>query len=474
MQTSPSFVPQRSTLVALLVAGAFFMENLDGTVIATALPQMAKSFGTTPGSLAIGMTAYLLTVAVFIPASGWVADRYGARPVFASAVALFTIASILCGLSIDTLTFTLARILQGAAGALMTPVGRLVVLRGTAKQDLMRAIATLTWPALTAPVLGPPLGGFITTVASWRWIFFINVPIGIMGLGLALRLIEAGRDEARRPFDALGFVLNGSCLASLLYALERFGQTGGDWRIASLFLIASLTLGTLALRRARTHPHPLVSLEAFRVPSFRVTMDGGLIARITISTMPFLLPLLFQVGLGRDAFTSGLLVLWYGAANLAIKPLTTPILRRFGFRTVLLANTVISASSIAACAMIDRSIPIAVIVLVLMVAGASRSMQFTALNTLAFAELEPGQTGPANTLFNMAFQLALGMGVAFGAIVLRIAEALPAGQGADPSGPFRLCFAIIGLVALTALPAFARLRRDAGQAVSQHRAAATR
>lgn len=466
MPSLPSFFRQRSTAVALLVAGAFFMENLDGTIIATALPQMARDFRSTPEALATGMTAYLLTLAVFIPASGWIADRFGARPVFGFAIVAFTAASVLCGASGGVVGFTLARILQGAAGALMVPVGRLVVLRGTERRDLMRAIATLTWPALTAPVLGPPLGGFITHTFSWRWIFFINVPLGIVAFGLALVLIGRGTSEARRPFDRLGFVLNGTSLACLLFALDRFGQEGADGATAAAVLGVSVLLGAAALRHARRHAYPLVPLDAFRNPTFAVTMRAGSISRTTISTMPFLLPLLFQVGLGLNAFAAGLLVLWYGLANLAIKPFTSPILRRFGFRTVLLANTLVNAGAIAACAAITAATPVALTAGLLMIAGAARSMQFTALNTLAFAELPPHETGSANTLFNMAFQLAVGMGIALGAIMLRVMNALAAGTGHGPDWPFHVAFLVIGGLALTGWWDYARLGLDAGAAVS--------
>lgn len=462
-----SFFRQRSTAVALLVAGAFFMENLDGTIIATALPRMARDFGSTPEALAIGMTAYLLTLAVFIPASGWLADRLGARRVFGFAIVGFTIASVLCGASTGVVSFTLARILQGAAGALMVPVGRLVVLRGTERRDLMRAIATLTWPALTAPVLGPPLGGFITHAFSWRWIFFINVPLGIVAFGLTLVLIGRQKGEEPRPFDGLGFLLNGTSLACLLFALDRFGEAGADGVTAAIVLGVSVLLGAVALRHARRHVFPLVPLDAFGNLPFAITMRAGSISRTTISTMPFLLPLLFQVGLELDAFAAGLLVLWYGVANLAIKPFTSAILRRFGFRTVLLANTLVNAAAIASCAVITRATPVVLTASLLMVAGAARSMQFTALNTLAFAELPPRQTGAANTLFNMAFQLAVGLGVALGAIVLRLVHALPAsGIAHGPDWPFHVAFLLVGALALTAWRDYTRLALDAGAAVS--------
>ncbi len=465
MSSVLSNLRQRHTLIALLVAAAFFMENLDGTIIATALPQMAQTFAATPEGMAIGMTAYLLTLAVFIPASGWVADRFGARSVFATAIVLFTLASVACGFSGSVVTFTVARVAQGAAGALMVPVGRLVVLRGTDRRDLLRAMATLTWPALVAPILGPPVGGFITHAYSWRWIFFINVPFGLIEVVAAWLLLRDQQPEGRRPFDSVGFLLNGVSLACLLYALDRFGQVGSDWGASAVVLGLSLALGLGAVLHAKRHAHPLVSLEAFGNRTFAISMTAGTISRITISTMPFLMPLLFQVGLGLDPFRSGLLVLWYGAANLGIKPFTSSILRRLGFRRVLVVNTVINASAIAACALITVGTPIVVTALLLMIAGSARSMQFTALNTLTFAELPASSTGPANTLFNMAFQLAIGMGIAFGAILLRVlGTVLP--HGAAPVMPFHVAFVLIGLTALAGLVDFLRLDRDAGASVS--------
>ena len=466
---------RRLSPVALLVAGAFFMENLDGTVIATALPPMAQSFGTTPPALAIGMTAYLLTLAVFIPASGWAADRFGARRVFMAATALFTLASVLCGLSQGRWEFTAARILQGCGGALMVPVGRLVVLRDTAKPDLMRAIATLTWPALVAPVLGPPVGGFIATYASWRWIFFLNVPLGLAGLLLAWFLIRDAGERDARPFDGRGFALNGLALALLLWAFDLLGHGtpgGGAQALATAAaaLAASGAAGFLALRHARRHAHPLVGLGAFAVPSFRATMAGGFVSRVSISTLPFLLPLLFQVGLGMDPFVSGLLVLWYGMTNLGIKPWTSGILRRHGFRGVLLGNTLGNALAIGGCALIGPGTPLPLAAALLALAGASRSLQFTSLNTLAFAEVPAAQTAAANTLFNTAFQAAIGMGIALGAVLLHAAQAAGPAMGLhDPVAPFRAAFLLTAALALLPLPSFLRLRRDAGSAVSGHR-----
>src|SRR5882672_6033586 len=282
---------QPSTLVALLVAGAFFMENLDGTVIATALPQMAQTFGVGPVDLNIGMTAYMLTLAVFIPISGWMADRVGARTVFASAIGLFTVASILCGISNGLWEFTAARILQGMGGAMMVPVGRLVVLRITEKKDLMRSIAYITWPGLVAPIVGPPVGGFITTYSSWRWIFFLNVPLGLIGIMLALLWIVNEREDKPRPFDWLGFALAGTACTSLMYSLELLGQQNSQWSSVGIFLGYSLVAGWMAVRHMRRSAHPMIEFACLRVKTFAVSTWGGSIFRIAINASPFLLPL---------------------------------------------------------------------------------------------------------------------------------------------------------------------------------------
>ena len=458
--------------VALLVAGAFFMENLDGTVIATALPQIATSFATDPAALGIGMTAYLLTLAVFIPASGWVADRFGARKVFVAAIALFTLASVLCAICGNRGEFILARVAQGVGGSLMTPVGRLVVLRGTPKARLLGAIATLTWPGLVAPVVGPPIGGFITSVASWRWIFLLNVPLGLVAFGLALRFIHDDARAEARPFDLAGFVLNGTGLAVLLYALDLLGHQDGDIVLSALALAASVVVGWLAFRHARRSRHPLVSLDALRVPSFRIAMTGGGISRVAISTLPFLLPLTFQVGLGMDPLASGLLILWFGLANIGLKPTTSWILRRFGFRSVLVVNTLLTVTSIGACAAIGPGTPVVLIGLIMMACGATRSMQFTALNTLSFADVPATLTASANTIFNMAFQLAIGLGIAFGAILLRVVNALSgASQEATSIHVFQAAFVCTAVLALAPLVDLLRLSLDAGSSVSGHKAA---
>jgi EmrB/QacA subfamily drug resistance transporter len=460
---------RHSTLIPMLVAGAFFMENLDGTVIATALPQMAQSFHVGPVSLNVGMTAYLLTLAVFIPISGWVADRFGARTVFGGAIAVFTLSSIFCGLSNGLVEFVAARVIQGIGGALMVPVGRLVVLRSTEKKHLLRATSFITWPGLVAPVLGPPIGGFITTYASWRWIFFLNVPLGLIGIVLSVLWIGNMREDEHRPFDWTGFVSSAVACSTLMYGLELVGQQPTPWLTIVLLLIVSLLTGSLMVWHSGRHATPLISLASLRIQTFAITIRGGSLFRITISVIPFLLPLLFQIGFGLSAFKSGLLVLAVFAGNLGMKTVTTPVIRRFGFRRVLIGNGLLTALSLFACALLSPALPTPIIVAILFFGGLCRSMQFTSLNTLGFADIPPAQMSAATTFAIMVQQMTMGMGVAVGAIALRIAALLRHGSPTNPTIPdFHLAFVLIGMIALISVLDFLKLDETAGAVVSGH------
>jgi len=457
---------------ALLVAGAFFMEFLDGTVIATALPDMAKSFGVQAVDLNIGISAYLITLAVLIPASGWIADRFGARKVFTLALAIFTLASVLCGLATSVDQFVAMRVLQGMGGALMVPVGRLAVLRTTPKHLLITAIATLTWPALVAPIIGPPLGGFITSYATWRWIFFINVPLGLIAIVLALRIIPDISEETRRPFDTPGFIATSVAMVSLVCAMEMMGAQQVNTTLTLALVATGVVTLIYALRHFRRARWPMIRLDALQVPTFRVTMYGGSLFRASISAVPFLLPLLFQVGFGMDAFHSGLLVLAVFVGNLTIKPATTPLLRGLGFKKLLLINGALNVLALLACAFLTPQTPVWFIMLVLYLGGVFRSIQFTAISTLAFADVPSPQMSYANTLFSTATQLAVGLGITLGAIGIRIGELCSEMLGLEalPGISFRLAFVAIALVCLLGMFDTLRLVKDAGSAVSSKRA----
>jgi EmrB/QacA subfamily drug resistance transporter len=461
----------KSTLIALLVSGAFFMENLDGTVIATALPQMGRSFHVSPVDLNMGMTAYMLMLAVFIPISGWIADRFGPRTVFVSAIAGFTVSSILCGISQGLWEFTLARVVQGIGGAMMVPVGRLVVLRTTEKRDLMTAIAYITWPGLVAPVVGPPVGGFITTYVSWHWIFFLNVPLGIVGMALAALWIVNEREEHVKPFDWLGFILSGAACTTFMYGLELVGRESSSWRSSVPFVSGGLVLGMLAVMHIRRAAAPVINLASLKIKTFAVVIWGGSLFRIAINVSPFLLPLMFQVGFGLNAFQSGLLMLGLFLGNLGMKTITSPVLRRFGFRNVLLINGTLTALAILACAALTSHTPRALIIAVLFLNGVSRSMQFTSLTTLAFADIPKPSLSSATTFFSMVTQMSMGMGVAVGAVALRLASLLSRHKGITPTvAEFHIAFALIALMALVAVVDCFTLDAQAGAEVSGHRA----
>jgi EmrB/QacA subfamily drug resistance transporter len=457
---------RQSVVIALLVAGAFFMEQLDGTVIATALPQMAHSFGVTPVDLNIGMSAYLLTVAVFIPASGWLTDRFGARSVFASAIVTFTVASVLCAASPTLWAFTAARVLQGIGGAMMVPVGRLIVLRNTEKQHFVRMIAYLTWPALAAPVVGPPLGGLITTVSSWPWIFLLNVPLGIAGLTLALILIPNSKGERSDSFDWTGFALTGFASFSLMYSLEAVGRSTIDWFVTAPLIAVGAAAGIHAVRHALRATHPLLDLSAFKVQSYAVTVGGGMLFRAAISAIPFLLPLMFQVGFGLSPLDSGLLVLAVFAGNLGMKPGTSLVLGRLGFRRTLIWNGWFAMATILACGFITASTPVAITVAVLFLNGLTRSMEFTTINSLSFSDLDHAKMSGANTLFSMLQQMGNAMGVAGAAILLRAAAAVThPDETAVTVTDFHVAFWGTALVGAIGVLHFRTLAPDAGAAL---------
>ena len=457
--------------VTTLIAGAFFMENLDGTIIATALPQMARSFHIGAVNLNIGMTAYLLTLAVFIPISGWVADRFGARSVFASAIAVFTLASLLCGASRTLTQFTLMRILQGMGGAMMVPVGRLIVLRNTPKEKLTQAIAYITWPGLTALVIGPPLGGFITTYATWHWIFFLNLPIGVLALILALLWIENVSTEEKHPFDWLTFVLAGFASTGAVYAMEKLGGDGVHWQVPALIFALSLFSGTLAIVAARRKPAvSLIDLESLKLKTYSLSVYGASAFRVAVSVLPFLLPLMFQITFGLNAFRSGLYLLALFAGDLSMKAFVIQVLRLFGFRRVLIVNGTITAASMALCATLSPATPTVLILVILFFHGACRSMQFTCMTTLAYTEIPPARMSRANGFLSAVMQLSMGMGVAVGAITLRLVAHAHGHSAAMPQlRDFHLAILFMSALALGPVFDSLGLPQNAGATTSGHR-----
>jgi EmrB/QacA subfamily drug resistance transporter len=462
-------VPQlrNPMFVAAIVACAFFMETLDSTVIVTALPRMAIAFGTPPVRLSLGLTAYIITLAIMIPASGWIADRLGTRNVFCGAIGVFTLASIGCGFSNSLGQFVLARILQGTGGAMMSPVGRLVVLRATERKDLVRVMNFVTLPGLIGPIIGPPVGGFITTYLSWRYIFFLNVPVGLMGMVLVFGWIRNFYGAARQPFDAVGFVLNGAALGILIYGMGLLGNRGVS-RDGATLVVVGLALGVLAVGHAMRARHPLVDLSALRVRSFNVVNAGGSFFRIAISGPTFLLPLLLQVGLGMSAFASGLLLLVHASGDFAAKLVTTRLIRSYGFRAALVWTTVGFAGLIGACGFFTAATPLYVILPVLFVSGVCRSLQMTSQTAFQFAEIPPAGVTAASTLSSALLQIVRAIGVSLAAAVLSLSLALRGGITLDLAD-FRVGLVAIAAMALGSLFWYWPLHPHSGAELSGHR-----
>ena len=457
---------RRQRSIALLVAGTYFMENLDGTIVATAAPSMARSLHVTSGDIGITITAYLLTLAVLIPLSGWVTQRWGVRRIFLSAIVVFTGASVLCAISTNVAELTAFRVLQGVGGAMMVPVGRLAVLRGTAKSDVIRAIALLTWPALAAPVIAPVLGGLFTTYLSWHWIFLVNLPLGVVAFAVALRLVpEVGQDPPP-TLDWTGLALTCTAVAALVVLADVLAGARAGWPTAvGLAVLAAGLVLAAVLHLLRTE-HPLLQLGILSVTTFLISHRGGSIFRVTVNAVPFLLPLMFQDAFGWTPVKAGVVVLFVFVGNLTIKPATTPLLMRFGFRAVMLGATAAAAVSMVGNGLLTPGTPLAATCVLLVFGGMARSVGFTAYNTLAFADIPPGDLPAANTLSSTVQQVAVGFGVAVGAVALRAGE--PIGRWAGlglPVAPYRIAFFV--LAALTVIPVVESIRaaRSTGNAL---------
>ena len=452
-------------LTALIVATALFMENMDGTVISTSLPAIALDLRQDPIVLKLALTSYMLTLAVFIPASGWVADRFGARTVFCSAIVVFTLGSIFCGASNSLGTLIAARVFQGLGGAMMVPVGRLVLLRSVEKSQLVDALAYLTVPALLGPVAGPPLGGFITTYFHWRWIFWVNVPIGLIGLALSLRYIANLREEVVPRFDFKGFALSGAGLLGLISGLSLIGRgMAPGWEVAAQVL-ASLILLALYVRHAGGNEDAILDLKLLQIPTFFSGVVGGLLFRTGIGALPFLLPLLLQLGFGLSPFASGSLTFATAIGAMAMKFTASTILRGFGFRRTLVVNALISGAFMASYALFTPTTPHWVIFLALLAGGFFRSLEFTALNAISYADIDPPRMSRATSFASVSQQMSGAVGVAVAAVCIQLIQV---GFGDATLAARDLSLAFVGVAVISSLSTlvFMRLKPDAGAALS--------
>ena len=456
--------------LALLVAGGLFMEMLDATVVSPAAPHIAADLRVAPVDINIVISAYVLTLAVLIPVSGWLATRFGARRIFLGAITVFTLASVGCAAAAGLGALTATRLLQGIGGAMMVPVGRVLVLRWTPKADLVKAIAYLTWPALIAPVVAPAIGGALSTYASWRWIFLINAPLGLAGLVVGRRLVPDVRAERPQPLDRSGFVLTALGVAALVIAMEALGRPVVDTSTALVALAVAalgLTAAVVRLLKAR---HPLLDLRILRITTYRITAAGGSLFRAVMTAIPFLLALFFQLGLGWTAAQAGLVVIALFVGNVAIKPVTTPLMRRFGIRTVMLGAIVASAAGLVGMAFLTAATPLPLVVALLAASGVFRSVGFTAYNSVAFADVDAARMTHAGTLNSTLQELGAGMGIAIAALFVRLGEPLGSALGlrAGVDHPYRVAFVLLAVVLIIPLVEALLLDRTAGDAVTGH------
>jgi EmrB/QacA subfamily drug resistance transporter len=450
--------------VGFIVAGALFMQNLDSAIINTSLPQMAASFGVRPVDLSLGITAYVLSMAAFLPVSAYLSDRLGVREVFASAIVVFTLASVACGAARTLPMFAFARIAQGVGGAMMAPVGRALVLSNVRKHELVRAMAIMSWPALMAPVIAPVLGGLITTYASWRWNFLLNAPLGVAAITLVAIFVPRQESNSPRPFDLTGFVLSAAALLCLLYGFERFSAGLTGWNVSAALLAVGVLVSVACFWHFRRAAYPLLDLSALSVETFRFTgVGGGLAVRALISAVPFVLPLLFQVGFGVSAAASGALIMVFFVGNLLTKTMTTAAIRRFGFRTILVTNGCLASLAIGLCALLGSASLTIWSCAILLFAGVTRAMQFTTLSSLQFADISAQQRGAASTLASISQQIATALGIGSSAILMQVVADVH-GNGAVGLADIRITLGLVAVASMLTVLATLSLPRNAGDA----------
>lgn len=470
MSGEPAPIPfSAQRKVALLVAACFFMEMLDGTIVTTSLPRIAHALSASVGAAGLVVTSYLVTAAALIPVSGWVAARFSGRRTFLAAIAIFTAASLGCALSTTLAELIAMRALQGLGGSMMVPVGRLLVLSRARKQDIMRLTAYLVWPALVAPVIAPLLGGVLTTYASWHWLFLVNIPLGAIALALGSKIVHAPASADAGSFDVRGAVLTCSGAVAAMVAAELLSAARIDGAAAGIAAGAAVVLLALAARHLLRTRAPLLDLRTLRVDTLRAAVLGGSVYFVVIGAGPFLAPLKFEEAFGWSPVKSGSLVLLIFAGNIGIKPATTFIYGRLGFRTVLTCSTALMAVTMVALGLTTAATPLLAIALALTVSGVARSVAATGYNTIAFGDVPERDMRHASTLFTTTTQLASAVGVAGGAIALRLGRPLAATVVSHPAvgARYTVAFWLMALLALLASGAALRLRRSAGEVLSE-------
>jgi EmrB/QacA subfamily drug resistance transporter len=444
-----------------------FMEQLDATVLATALPTMARDFRVGAPEMSIALTSYLLSLAIFIPASGKIADRFGSSTVFRTAIGVFMLGSILCAQAPNLLLLVVARLIQGLGGAMMIPVGRLVLLRSVDRKDLVSAMSWLLVPALIGPILGPPIGGMFVTYLDWRWIFYINLPIGLLGFVLVSIFIEDTKGKVDGPFDLLGFALSGLSLGSLLFGFELSSHEGQG--SLSIFLIAiGLLFGIAYLRHARKHPSPIMDFSLMRISTFRASVIAGSLTRISQGAQPFLIPLMLQLGFGLSAASAGRIVIATALGSMTMKAVQSYVLRTLGFRNSLIIFGLVGTLGYGLCAVFRPDWPMALIFVILYFCGFFMSFQFTAYNTIAYDEIDRDRMSSATSFYTTFQQLMLSLGICVGALALH-ASMFARGTGTVDLDDFSVAFIVVTLIALTATVWNAGFSRTAGAEISGHR-----
>jgi EmrB/QacA subfamily drug resistance transporter len=462
--------PVNFRLTAAIVASALFMQNMDGTIVATALPSMARDLGVDPVHLSSAITAYLVALTVFIPASGWVADRFGAKRVFMWAIALFTVSSVACAAASNLPELIGARIVQGLGGAMMVPVGRLILFRGVKREELLQATTWLTMPALIGPLMGPPLGGFLTDALSWRSIFWVNVPVGIVGILLTWKLLPASPAERPVPPDLRGMMMIGGSLTLFMLGIECAGRNVLPPFAAPGCIAAGVLIFWRAVKHCRRVPNPAVDFSLLAIPTFHAATIAGSLFRAGAGALPFLVPLTLQTGFGYSASASGLVTFASALGSFCMRPMTSTALRHFSVRTVLCAGSVSFAAMLVACSFMSQSWPAAAIFMLLLFGGLSRSLGFATMGALAFADVPKSQLASATSFQGTAQQLmkAVGVTVAAGTIQLTMILSPSPGMHAE-RWQLAAAFVVTAMVVLASYPMFARMPPEAGEGISAAR-----